>query len=180
MKNNIIIFGIILMLIFVVLIGCIQSNDSDNDGYNDDVDDLPLDPEIHEIITVDGTNWYGVEVFNDKNEIPHFVNLGDSYNFRFYVEKEAKYVGISLLLAYEDEKEIHTITNISYIVVKVFNYEEKIEYSYNEFFDDKQEVRIPITFINSGEWQVFVSYEIPEEDVILDPMPFFIKIFIYM
>ena len=168
MKNNHIIYLIIFVILLVAISGCTEVNDSDN--VND----------IYEIITADGTNWFGAEVFDDKNEIPLFVNLGDSYNFRFYVEKEAKYVGISLFLAYEDEGEIQTLTNISYIVVKVFNYEEKIEYSYNEFFDEKQEIRIPITFINSGEWQVFVSYEIPEGEIIIDPMPFFIKMFIYV
>lgn len=161
MNKHLIAIGITLVLVIIGLIGCMDNStnnedgddydynewDSDNDGYADNIDDFPTDPNLHK-----KTIWY--EFKNER--VAYTDDIPEIHSIR-KITSDIKYVEWNWVL--EEPSPYSAKIN--------FHVDRESEHSYTKLYEIDARAdsnRIIPDYSNIGSWDVtWLNYPYPDE-----------------
>lgn len=143
----------LILTILLIFSGCIQPSqdntnkdiDSDNDGYNDNIDHFDTDPNLHEKVVIHNSMGSGEE--SDEKWI---ISSGSWKDIYWDVPSDSKYVDITVSTSKIENGEYITDGNKASVMVS--NPEETFEIEWGETLP-----RITVTTENWGQWRLWVT-----------------------
>jgi hypothetical protein len=129
-----------------------EHSDTDKDGWGDNSDDFPYDANLHELHVVDEF-WLNKTILTNESFIP--ADSGEAY---IYVPSDCKFIVISTLFRYYNETKKEWILAADYPNNVTAYYKNPLD-----IFELKKDKtwwgaeRIEINYQNFGEWRIWIE-----------------------